>query len=122
MDLSETDLGTALQDLRRAAARVAESAAGSGKSEHVPEVLGQLGGTLQDLSAASYALGYVLVPRPRDAGPAWRFYANSPRGTYEQKALALSSLHELAAGIGASARRSRAAGHAVEPLVDGARR
>jgi hypothetical protein len=107
MDSADTPLRTALEDLRAAGTRVARGS-DSATCDIVPEVLAQVEGTLRELSALCYGLGYVVVPRPRDAGSA----------SHERKALALSTLHEVGASMGASARRCRAAMEAVAPLAD----
>jgi hypothetical protein len=103
MDTADTQLRSALRDLREAGTR-AVHASGSATSDAVPDVLVELERTLRELSALSYSLGDVVVP-------------GAPSASHERKAMALSKLHETGASIGASARRCRAAMEAVAPLA-----
>jgi hypothetical protein len=116
MEANETNLVSASDDLRGAAAALAE-AVESGTRDDVRHVLPQLETTLRDLTTACHGLGRVAVPRHADLSAAYLDRA-APQlpGLNEQKFRALADLDDLAASMAASARRCRHARAAYASL------
>jgi hypothetical protein len=94
----------------------------SASAREIAELLGQFERTLGELSNACYALAPMIVPSWGSAGRPGRF---DPGGatddrqlSRESEALILSTLHELGATIGGSARRCRSARGTLVSFAD----
>jgi RNA polymerase sigma-70 factor (ECF subfamily) len=96
MSATRSDVRTDASDLQEAAARVARSA-GSVPAAVIPSVLGKIETALGDLSSACYKLGPAAADQP------------SGSVSREQKALALSTVHEAGASVSRAASCCRAA-------------
>src|SRR4051794_29661131 len=96
MSATRSDVRTDASDLQEAAARVARSA-GSVPAAVIPSVLGKIETALGDLSSACYRLGPAAAGQP------------SGSVSREQKALALSTVHEVGATLSGASSRCGAA-------------
>jgi hypothetical protein len=110
----ERGVVAAAQDLR-GAARVATP-------HDVLDVLDEVAQALGELASACEEVGPAVVPRPRAARSDWRFYRDGDGSpgplSHEQKALALSTLHDLGASIRTAAWRCRDARATLRPVTE----